>query len=39
VQLSAELLGSGAFIVRLLGIKTKGSEEDVDDYSFQVVKR
>jgi hypothetical protein len=39
VQLSAELLSSDAYIVRLLGCKAKRSEEEVDDYTFQVVKR
>jgi hypothetical protein len=39
VQLSVESLTSDAYVVRLAGITTTGSEEPVEDYSFQVVWR
>lgn len=34
-----ELLRSDTYIVKLLGSPSNGTEEDVEDYSFQVIRR
>ncbi len=39
VEMPTELLGSDNYIVKLLGITAQGSHEEVEDYSFQVVRR
>jgi len=39
VEMPADLLGSDTYIVKLVGVTTQGGQEDVEEYSFQVVRR
>jgi hypothetical protein len=38
VGIQAEVLGSDAYVVRVLGVTTHGKQENVNDYSFQVAR-
>jgi len=39
LEIPAHLLGGDTYIVKLLGITKRGSVEDVEDYSFEIVRR
>ena len=39
VRLPAKLFSSDTYVVRLLGLTRDGKEEEVNGYSFQVVRR
>lgn len=39
VGLQVELLSSDTYVVKLFGITANGTDEEIDDYSFQIVRR